>query len=213
VSSLLNRLIQNISGGIYGLLSILFGIIGDTLAYIFFPGYDPLRSAVSTLCKGPGGLFFQLGTVLSGFFAVFFVISLSLSFNENEVSKKFNRLTLYFALISCTAFIGLGVFCGSNPIIALIHGIFAVASWLTGIIYITSFTLLMLKDSQYSKLLVYIGFSVVFILFSMLFIFFLHFFPELRFLMIILPSLEWLNTISLIIWYIIISSYMIYKKI
>ncbi|MFW9785174.1 MAG: hypothetical protein ACFFFB_23030 [Candidatus Heimdallarchaeota archaeon] len=172
-----------------------------------------MRSAVSTLCLGPGGLFFQSGTVLSGIFAVLFVISLNWSFNEYETNEKLKKLNLYIALISCTTFIGLGAFCGSNPIIALIHGSFAVISWLSGLFYVISFTILMFQDSQYLKLLVYIGCYVSFVLFLLVFTFFLHFFPSLRFLMIILPSLEWINTISLIFWYFAVSVYMIYKKI
>ena len=210
---ILTKLIHNVSGGVYGLLSITFGIIGDIIGIILYPGYDFTRSAVSTLCKGPGWFFFQSGTVFSGIFAVFFVISLSKSFNEDEVSKKFNRMILFAALISCTTFIGLGLFCGSNPIVALIHGTCAVITWISGIIYITGFNILMRKDSQYSNIIVYIGFLTSLILFSMIVLFFLHFIPDLRFLMIVLPTIEWLNTISLIIWYFIISIYMIFKKI
>jgi hypothetical protein len=209
----LTKLIYNVSGGVYGLLSIMFGIVGDIIAVILYPGYDFTKSAVSTLCKGPGWFFFQSGTVLSGIFAVFFVISLSKSFNEDEVSKKFNQMTLIAALISCTTFIGLGFFCGSDPIVALIHGTCAVITWISGITYITSFNIMMKKDSQFSKFLVYIGFLTSFILFSMVVLFFLHFFPDLRFLMFILPTIEWLNTISLTIWYFVISTYMIFKKI
>jgi hypothetical protein len=213
MSNFLAKLIDNVSGGFYGLLSIMFGIIGDIVAIILYPGYDFTKSAVSTLCRGPGWFFFQSGTVLSGIFAVFFVISLSRSFNEKEVGKKFNRMTIFVALISCTTFIGLGFFCGSNPIVALIHGTCAVITWISGSVYITSFNILMSRDSQYSNFLVYIGFLTSFILFSMIVLFFLHFFPDLRFLMFILPTIEWLNTISLIIWYFVISTYMIVKKI
>jgi hypothetical protein len=200
-------------GGLYGLISILFGILGDLISFIMYPGYNFTKSAVSTLCKGPGGLFFQLGTVFSGIFAIPFVISLSKSFNEDDVSEKFRKAILYIAIVSCITFIGLGIFCGSNPVIALIHGALAVSSWISGIIYVTGFNILMNKDSQFPNYLAYIGYCVSFILFSMIFLFILHFFPELRFLMVILPSLEWINTISLVIWFIIISTFMIIKKI
>ncbi|MHA2399527.1 MAG: DUF998 domain-containing protein [Promethearchaeota archaeon] len=200
-------------GGLYGLISILFGIMGDLVSFLLYPGYNFTKSAVSTLCKGPGGLFFQIGTVLSGVFAIPFVISLSKSFNENETNEKFRRAILYIAIVSCIAFIGLGAFCGSNLIISLIHGGFAVISWISGIIYVTGFNIIMYKDSKFSNSLAFIGFCASFILFSMIFLFILHFFPALRFLMIILPSLEWINTFSLIIWFLTISTYVIYKKI
>ena len=210
--SLKDNNVKHKFGGLYGLISILFGIMGDLISFLLYPGYNFTKSAVSTLCKGPGGLFFQLGTVCSGIFAIPFVFALSRNFNKDEVSAKFSKIILYIAVVSCIAFIGLGIFCGSNPVIALIHGIFAVISWLSGIIYVTGFNILMHRDSQFSNYLAYMGYCVSFILFSMIFLFFLHFFPALRFIMIILPSLEWINTISLIIWFIIISTYMICKK-
>lgn len=142
-----------------------------------------------------------------------FVISLSISFNHNEVNNKLRKTNLYLALVSCSTFVGLGAFCGSNSIIALIHGSFAVISWISGLFYITSFTILIVQDPQYSKFLGYIGFYASFVLFLLIFLFFLHFFPILRFLMIILPSLEWINTVSIILWYFIVSVYMISKKI
>jgi len=199
-------------GGLYGLISILFGFMGDLISFLLYPGYNFTKSAVSTLCKGPGGLFFQLGTVFSGIFAIPFVFALSKSFKEDEVSEKLRKAILYVAVVSCIAFIGLGIFCGSNQVISLIHGTFAVISWISGIIYVTGFNILMHKDSQFSNYLAYFGYCVSFILGSMIFLFILHFFPALRFIMIILPSLEWINTFSLIIWFIVISAYMIQKN-
>ena len=36
VDDFLTRLTRKVSGGVYGLLSITFGILGDTLAIIFY---------------------------------------------------------------------------------------------------------------------------------------------------------------------------------
>ncbi len=210
---LINRSLQKISCGIYGLLSITFGIIGDSVAYLLYPGYDFRRRAVSSLCLGPGGLFFQMGTIISGLFALLFVIHLEKTFNEEIVSKNLKKYVKIAAIISCVSFIMLGIFCGSNPIIAYIHGINAVISWIFGVTYITIFNILFLKSPRYSKFLAYFGFFATFTLSLLMFIFFLHLFPSLRFLMRILPSLEWLNTLMLILWYFVVSSYIIQKKI
>jgi hypothetical protein len=44
-------------------------------------------------------------------------------------------------------------------------------------------------------------------------LFFLAFVPYLRFIVVILPSLEWINTIVIILWYFIVSLYTLKKKI
>lgn len=210
ISKKLNRFIP---GALFGLLSITFGFLGDLIAYLMYPGYDFTKRAVSSLCKGPGGLFFQIGNVFSGIFALFFVIYLGNTFNKEEVSEKLRRSAVILAIISCVCFIFLGAFCGSNPIIALIHGVFSIVSLQAGLFYITLFNILLLKDSKYPKLLAFFGFLVSFTLLLLMILFYLHLLPTLRFLMIILPSLEWINAIGIIFWYLTISLYMIYKKI
>lgn len=201
-----------ISTGVFGLLSITFGIIGDIIAYSMYPGYDFRRKAVSSLCNGPGGLFFQSGTVFSGFFALIFVIYLVRTFDGDEINENLRKFAKIMAIVSCASFIMLGVFCSSNPIVAYIHGTSAMISWISGLLYITLYNIFFIRSSNYSKFLGYFGFIEISILVLMLIFFFLHLFPALRFLMIILPSLEWLNTLSLIFWYLVVSIYIIHKK-
>ncbi|MCK4380219.1 MAG: DUF998 domain-containing protein [Candidatus Lokiarchaeota archaeon] len=208
-----NKSSQKISSGVYGLLSITFGALGDLIAYLMYPGYDFRRRAVSSLCLGPGGLFFQAGTVISGLFAILFVIYIVRTFNDDEINENIRKYARIFAIISCVSFIILGVFCGSNPIIAYIHGINAVISWISGLLYISLYNSLMIKSSNYSKFLGYFGFITTFILSLMLVFFLLHLFPALRFLMLLLPSLEWLTALSLICWYLVVSIYVIHRRI
>lgn len=208
-----NKSLQKISSGVFGLLSITFGIIGDFIAYLMYPEYDFRRRAVSSLCLGPGGLFFQTGTVISGLFAILFLIYLIRTFKDDEINENIRKYARISAIISCVSFIILGAFCGSNPIIAYIHGINAVISWIFGLLYISLYNILIIKSSNYSKFLGYFGFITTITLILMLIFFLLHLFPTLRFLMKILPSLEWLNTISLILWYLVVSIYVIHKRI
>ena len=204
---------HQISFAIYGLLSIIFGGLGDLLAYLMYPEYNFMRRAVSSLCLGPGGLLFQIGTVISGLFALPFLIYLEKTFNEEEINKNLRIYVKIMGIISCISFIILGLFCGSNVIIAYIHGINAVISWITGFFYITLFNVLFLKSPKYSKFVAYSGFIVTLTLALLMVTFILHLIPDLRFLMRILPSIEWLNTIALIFWYLIVSTYIIYKRI
>lgn len=209
----IDKFLEKISFGVFGLLSITFGIIGDLIAYSMYPGYDFRRRAVSSLCEGPGGLFFQSGTVISGLFGLIFLIYVISTFNEGEHNEKLKKYAKILAIISCVSFIILGVFCGSTPIIAYIHGISAVISWISGLIYISFYNFLIIKSSNYSKFIGYYGFITSLTLSIMLIFFILHLFPTLRFLMIILPSLEWANTLSLSLWYLILSVYILYRKI
>ncbi|MFX0042170.1 MAG: DUF998 domain-containing protein [Candidatus Hodarchaeota archaeon] len=209
----INKILQSVSGGIFGLLSITFGFTGDIIAFLLFPGYDFTKKAVSYLCKGPGGIYFQIGSIFSGIFAVLFVISLGRTFDEDGINEKLRKNTIYIALVSCISLIILGAFCGPNPIIALIHGVFAFISWLFGLFYISLFSLLMMKDSKFPKNLAYLGFIVSFLLLVLLILFILHFFEATNFLVLILPSIEWIDTLAIIFWYFIVSTYMIYNKI
>ncbi|MFX1573927.1 MAG: hypothetical protein ACFFB0_14365 [Promethearchaeota archaeon] len=204
---------QHISFGTYGLLSMLFGGLGDLIAYLLYPGYDFRRRAVSSLCLGPGWLFFQVGTVLSGLFALLFLINLEKTFNDKEINERLRKYAKFSGTISCMSFIILGVFCGSNVIIAYIHGINAVISWITGLGYITLFNILFLKSPKYSKFVAYGGFIVTLTMSLLLITFLLSLSSTFRFLIKILAELEWLNTIALIFWYFLVSTYIIYKAI
>ncbi|MFX1410669.1 MAG: DUF998 domain-containing protein [Promethearchaeota archaeon] len=213
LKSIINKVLQSVSGGVFGLLSITFGLTGDIIAFLLFPGYDFTKRAVSYLCKGPGGIYFQIGSIISGIFAILFVVSLGRTFEGEKISERLKKRTIIIALISCVSLVILGAFCGSNPIVALIHGIFAFISWLFGLFYITLFNIFILRDSKFANQLVYFGFIVTISLLLLLIIFILHFFEGMHFLVIILPSLEWIDTFAIIIWYVIISVYMIQRKI
>jgi hypothetical protein len=213
IRNYLDKIVNPFFGGIFGILSITSGIIGDTIAFIFFPEYNMTKKAVSYLCKGPGGIFFQIGAVFSGIFAILFLLSLANSFLRKDSNERFIKIFIFVSIVSCTSLIFLGIFCGSNPIIALLHGIFAFISWFFGLLYITLLNILILKDSKYSNFLAYIGFFLSWSLVLLLTIFLLHFHAPFHILVLILPSLEWFNTILIIVWYFIVSVHMIYSKI
>jgi hypothetical protein len=208
-----DRLLNPLYGGIFGILSISSAIIGDIIAFILFPGYNLTKRAVSYLCKGPGGAFFQVGAVFSGIFAIFFLLSLAKSFSRNDSNERLIKISIFVSIVSCTCFILLGIFCGSNPIVALLHGIFAFNSWLFGLLYVTFLNILILKDSKYINILAYIGFFLAWSLVLLLIVFLLHFHEPFHILVVILPSIEWFNTIVIIVWYFVVSIYMIYRKI
>ena len=208
-----DKVVNPLFGGIFGILSITSAIIGDIIAFILFPGYNLTKKAVSYLCRGPGGIFFQVGAVLSGLFAILFLLSLANSLYRNSSNERLIETSIIVSIVSCICLIFLGIFCGSNPIIALLHGIFAFISWFSGLLYVTLLNILILKDSRYSNFLAYIGFFLSWSLGLLLVIFLLHFHTPFHILVLILPSLEWFNTILIMVWYFIVSIYMIYRKI
>ena len=212
-NNLLNNFQHFISGGVYGIISVFFGMLGDLVAFLMYPGYNFTNNPVSSLCKGPGGIYFQVGTVFSGIFAILFVTYFIGSLPETQNAKKIRQVALLTALISCTSLIILGVFCGTEPTIALIHGVSAVISWIFGIFYITLFNILILRNPKYSKSVAYFGFGVSIMLSVMVMMFFLYYFFGLHIVIIILPLLEWIDTIILSILYIVISVFIIIKKI
>ncbi|MFW9880427.1 MAG: hypothetical protein ACFFG0_45740 [Candidatus Thorarchaeota archaeon] len=199
----------------FGIISVSFGILGDIISYILFPytQYNFFQQAVSALCLGSGGLFFNIGNVFSGIFALIFVNLLAETFDDDQSTKRLKSSAIIFANISCICFIILGFFCGSNIIIAYIHGIAALTSWGFGFLYITFFNILILKDQKYSKNVAYAGFIVSIFLALLMIFFLLHLLPIFRSLMIILPLLEWLNTGAIIFWYFMIPIHMALQKI
>jgi hypothetical protein len=211
----IEKITNIIPGKYFGILSVTFGVLGDSISYLLFPytEYNLFQQPVSALCLGNGGIFFNIMNIFSGIFALIFVNSFGRNFDEEQVTRSLKRNGLICANISCICFIILGFFCGSNIIIAYIHGIAALTSWGFGFLYFTYFNILMLQDSKYSRTIALFGFIVPFLLALLMIIFFLHLFPIFRFFIVILPFLEWINTFAVIFWYYFIPFYMIYKKI
>jgi len=213
VDQFIEKLNNFIPGSLFGLFSIISGIIGDIIALSMFPEYNFMEMAVSALCLGPGGLFFNLGNTFSGIFALIFVNYLGSTFTENDNNKNQIKGANITANIACISFIFLGVFCGSNIVIKYLHGTAAILSYGFGLCYITLYNILMIKDPNYSEYLGYFGFFVSFIFALLIILFFLHLFPPLFFLHLLLPLIEWASTIAVILWYFFIPTYMLYKKI
>ncbi|MFX0000151.1 MAG: DUF998 domain-containing protein [Candidatus Hodarchaeota archaeon] len=213
IDKFIEKLNNIIPASLFGLLSITSGILGDIIALLMYPEYNFMEMAVSALCLGPGGLFFNLGNIFSGAFALIFVNYFRSTFIKKENNKNLINGANISANIACISFIILGIFCGSNIVIQYLHGIAAIISYIFGLCYITLFNILMIRDSNYSEYLGYFGFFVSSIFALLIVLFFLHLFPVLRFIMEILPLIEWISTVAVILWYFFVPIYMIHKKI
>lgn len=197
----IDKLLNFIPGGFYGILSLIARISGDLLAYLLFPGYSIFDNMVSDLGVGKGGIFFSLGLIISGIVCIPFYVVLARSLKSEEINEKTIRLGLMFFYISDIAYILVAFFPSveNNYIIYTAHGVLAVISWLTGIVYLIIFSKLMIKNKNYSKLPAYSGFCLIGFL--------------LVFLFTWIPILEWLMTFAFIVWLMIISCYVRYNKL
>lgn len=188
-------------GGFYGILSIIVRISGDFIAFLLFPGYNMINNMVSDLGVGPGGIFFSLGLIISGIISIPFYVALARSLQSEGVDERMRKTGLIFFYISDITYIMIGFFPSVENIyiIYLAHGIFAIISWLTAIIYLIIFSRLMKKDGKFSALPSYSGYFLIIVM--------------VIFLCTWLPLIEWVMTFTFIIWVLLISSYMISQKL
>jgi hypothetical protein len=196
--------------GAYGLLAVIFTVVGDSIALLLYPGFDITKKTISMLCNGPGGVFFQLGAALAGVFTLLCMIYLGRLIKEEYIGESLRKTALYSAIVSCTCLIVLGLFCGRNPIIALIHGAFAFFNWIFGLVYITLYSILLFRHKRFSKVLAYYGFVLTFFMFISLILWWLAYIPRLDFLFKVLPSLEWIATFGIVVWYFLVSMYSLF---
>lgn len=194
------KLLNIMPGGLYGVLSIIIGLIGDFLAIIYFPGYNILDNMASDLGIGNGGIFFNLGMIFSGLVAIPFYVYLSKILKTETVNEAVRRYFLYFAIISCITFALIGVFPSIESlfIIFFLHGLCALISWISAILYLVLFSFLILRDQRFSKFKAYLGLvpasTITIFLFTWQ------------------PLIEWSISFTIILWIIVIASYTLYKK-
>ena len=202
-----DRLLTLIPGGVFGLLTCAIVLSGDIISIILFPGgYNFFENMISELGRGPSGIFFNLGLIISGILSFPYYIALYRSFNKETVNPIMRKSSLIFSLISISTFIFVGIFPSieDNYIVFVTHGTFAFLSFVSGIFYLISFSILMLTGSnvnggKYSKFLACQGFFVAGTYLVILFTW--------------LPITEWIATFAIISWIIANSIYMIYHKL
>ena len=185
----------------YGLLSVFVGIAGDIIAILLFPDFD-LSYMISDLGTGLGGIFFNIGTILSGIFALLTYLHIvEILKNENINHPKVLKIGKVFAINSCVFFVLIGVIPSvrSNIILFAVHGAIALISLVSGIIYLSCFSYLFFKSEKFSGLVGYLPLIAVSCIAPFLFSW--H------------PVTEWIMTVGITFWVAAISIYMLYHKI
>jgi len=200
LNNFFDQLFKIVPGGIFGLISISIGISIDIIGLII-SGYSIYTHSVSSLGITHIGLLFNLGLFFSGIAAVIFDIYLGKIINREIVNEKAIKVTVAISVVSSFSLSLAGVFPLSqeSDTILFLHLFFGFTAFIGGLIFIFVYSILMLKDPKFLKILAYIGFIVC------------GFFAF--YLITQLPIAEWLAVFAIILWTLINSLYMIYKKI
>ncbi|NVM45991.1 MAG: hypothetical protein HWN79_13830 [Candidatus Lokiarchaeota archaeon] len=184
----------------YGFLSAAVGIAGDIIAISLFPNFS-LRYMISDLGTGPGAIYFNIGTFLSGIFALIaYLYIIEILENENLNHPRVLRIGKAFAINSCLFFALIGIVPSvrSNIILFALHGGVALISLISGVIYLSSFSFLFFKSEKFTGLVGYL--PLIAVIFLTPFLFSWH------------PITEWLMTFGITFWIVAISIYMLYHK-
>lgn len=194
------KLYDFIPAPVFGLLSVVIGILGDLLAFLAFPGFS-LNNMISDLGSGSGGLFFNLGLIIAGLFALFFYWYLCFIFKNEGKHPKVTKIAFIFSTASCVFYSLVGFFPSiyTFSVIYSLHGLFALLTLLTGVTYLLSFGYLLSKSPSFPRFI-----AILPILTSI---------PMIIFLLTWLPIVEWIMSIFLSIWISAAAIFLIYKKI
>jgi len=185
----------------YGLLSAFAGIAGDIIAILLSPDFD-LGYMISDLGTGPGAIFFNIGTIFSGVFALLtYLYIIEILENENINHPNVLKIGKVFAINSTVFFALIGVIPSvrSNLILFAVHGAVALISLVSGVIYLSCFSYLFFKSEKFSGFVGYLPLIAVSCIAPFLFSW--H------------PVTEWIMTVGITFWIFAISIFMLYHKI
>ncbi|MBN1802501.1 MAG: DUF998 domain-containing protein [Candidatus Lokiarchaeota archaeon] len=205
----LDKIFELIPGGIFGLLSVLFGLIGDVFSIMLYPGYNFTKNMASDLGVGPGGIIFNISLVLSGASAILFYLYFGRVLNGNNPNDdKLVNIAIFFAILSSFFMIMIGFFPASleNDTILVIHSLSALFSWLTGISYSIIFSYLILKNTRFSNYLAFISIAAALAFGSLLIAI------AIPWAVIIVPSMEWIMIVVIIVYVMALASYTLHYK-
>jgi uncharacterized membrane protein len=200
IESIIIKYFNQVPREVFGYLSVLAFIIGDIIAAFFIPGYNIHTNMISDLGVGPGGIFFSLGIIISGVLSIPFIYYLMQQLDLSKKNKYLRVGLIASWIVSLISYILVGFFPGDPDlgIIFLIHGMTAVISWISGVVYTSIIGYIMLKDDRFST---FQALSSFFIVLAVI-IFFITW----------LPLFEWIISISLGVWFIINASYLLYNN-
>ncbi|MHA1526866.1 MAG: hypothetical protein ACTSQD_07530 [Promethearchaeota archaeon] len=195
-----DKLLDNINGGVFGIISVGIILIGEFLVIFFNPDYIIFEDMVSALGAVRYGIIFSLSLLFSGIIIIPFYIHLSRIVIEENTNETLRKFAIISSMISCITYSLLGVFPSFENIyiIFYIHGVLALISISSGFCYLISFNILIKRSRNFKKIQAYYGFFVAGL--------------YMLFIVTWLPNIEWFLNIAIVMWVIIISVSILKKK-
>jgi len=206
INIIFDDLYSQIPGGLFGIISMTIGLMGDFLAALFYPGgysiFEHMISHLGTSWLNPGKLFFNIGVILCGLLAIPFDIFLGRFFKKEYGESKWIKLAVISNVLSSISLIIVGITLSISQDVEdfafFLHGIFATLCFLGAAVYCLIYSGIILKKKCYfPKFYAIFGYIVAII--------------EIIFLLTWQPFIEWLANFSIITW-IIIMSILVLKK-
>lgn len=222
INQFFDKLFNFIPGYVFGILTFLIGFFGALIALLLSPEYVMWRNSISYLGIKTGGIYLRIGFIISGIVSIPFMIYLGRTLKNENTSNYLRKIAVGAGIFSSICISLSAASYGPTAIIAFLHGVFAFISWISVAVFCSLFTLLMLKDSRYSKFQIYYGLIVAAMFLIYLIPFFITIYCAIyadicyefgATVYLILPTLEWIMNYSILFWYLYNSSYMWYKKI
>ncbi len=160
-NKILNKFFKPVPMGLTGFMAFIITVIGFMLAASYIPKFSIFNTMLSDLGNGEGGIFFNGALIISGLLALPFYFYLINLLNTHNLNRKLQALLIINCLLTITAYILLGFFpsIGINLFFEFIHGALTLICWLSGMIFYSSFSYLVLKYKELTRFHALIGFS------------------------------------------------------
>ena len=211
-----------ISSYVFGIIMFIVGFLGNIMAIIISPEYNMWKSSISNLTHHPGGMFMRTGLIMSYNLAIPFFIKLGRKLKAETINENIRKLAVGSGIFTSGAAMLTGIFSGRLSFNSALHGLFALFSWLGGIVVCLVYGLLMLKNSKFSKSASNYSFLtfgiLVFYLIPFFIVNFCNLFPETssvynfgRSIYLIMATLEWFLILMLLSWFLA-NSIFIFKE-
>jgi len=157
LSRSLFQVYKAIPGGLYGILSVGINLLGSLIAFLLFPGYSIFQFNISHLALSPGGLYFNLGLIISGFLAIPFNINLGKVVSGERINEKIKDMVVKISILDSITLSLIGVFPAypGNLIILIIHGLLALIFFICTTIIFVIYGYFFFKSSKFLKVQAY----------------------------------------------------------
>jgi hypothetical protein len=219
MKNLFDKLFNYIPKYVFGLVAFIIGILGYIISLILTPDYIMWKIPLSNLLLVEFGYFARIGLIVSNIIAIPYIIALGRA--QIQANEFIRKIAVFTGIFACVSAILSGIVAANINVIAALHGFFVLLSWISGAITTFAFSLLMLKNPNFSRSITTSGFIVAGIFIGFLVPFFISnfcsYFPTICYtfgatVYLVLPTWEWAVVLSILYWYFSNSVYMLYKK-